>query len=110
MHYVIAERVARESDMMMTCLETEAALPHYIAGKLSKLEREELLQHLAVCSGCGERLAAVQHAVQTISQSVARVPDPSAGEVPPALLRAIAACVRVGAAEHAGLATILITI
>jgi anti-sigma factor RsiW len=84
--------------MMMTCLETEAVLPQYMAGRLSRLEREELLQHLAVCSGCRERVASFRHAMHTISQSVASVADPSAGEVPPALLRAIAAFVGTGAA------------
>jgi hypothetical protein len=94
--YVMDEPVARESGMMMTCLETEAALPQFIAGRLSKLEREELLRHVAICSGCGERLVLVRHAMQTISQSVASVPEPSPGEIPPALLRAIAACVGTG--------------
>jgi anti-sigma factor RsiW len=82
--------------MMMTCLETEAALPQFIAGRLSKLEREELLRHVAICAGCGDRLVSFRHAMQTISQSVATVSEPSAGEVPPALLRAIAACVGTG--------------
>ena len=83
---------------MMTCLETEAALPHYIAGRLSKLEREELRQHLAICAGCSERVVSLRHAMLTISRSVAAVSDPCAGEVPPALLRAIVAVVGTGSA------------
>jgi anti-sigma factor RsiW len=98
--YVIDEPVARESSMMMTCLETESALPQFIAGRLSKPEREELLQHIAICSGCRERFVSVRHAMQTISQSVATLSDPSANEIPPALLRAIAACVGTGSTGH----------
>jgi len=75
--------------MMMTCFETETNLPRYVAGKLSKGEREGLRQHLAVCAGCSERAAGMQHAIQTIRDSFTELPEPSAQDVPEPLLRAV---------------------
>lgn len=77
--------------MMMTCLETDAFLPEYLAGGLSRLEREELLQHLSICRHCASRAAGLRNLRVSISRSVAAVPEPSAREVPQELLHAILA-------------------
>ena len=76
---------------MMTCLETDAFLPEYLAGGLTRLEREELLQHLSVCRQCASRAARLRDVRLAIFRSVAGVCEPSAREVPEALLHAILA-------------------
>ncbi len=75
--------------MMMTCLETDACLPQYLAGGLSQLERDELRQHLSICRICARHAAELRAVRQTIGRFAADTPEPSASEVPLALIQAI---------------------
>jgi anti-sigma factor RsiW len=74
---------------MLTCFETDADLPRYFAGRLSKCEREGVRTHLSVCSGCAERAAEIRSAMRMIRDSVTEIPEPRAQDVPDPLLRAV---------------------
>lgn len=78
-----------ESIMMMTCCEARDFLAEYLTGAMSAIEREEFERHIAICDECTQRLRATKQAWHVALKSVARVPDPSADEVPDSLLRAI---------------------
>lgn len=75
--------------MMMTCCEARDFLAEYLTGAMSAIEREEFERHIAICDECTQRLRATKQAWHVALKSVARVPDPSADDVPDSLLRAI---------------------
>jgi anti-sigma factor RsiW len=78
----------------MTCREFSEFLDAYLAGELSRAEREEFQRHLDVCKQCVDYLATYEQAVK-LGKAAFERPDGDVPEkVPEELVRAILAARR----------------
>ena len=75
--------------MTMTCREIRDYLVDYLAGDLAPQERNELERHLEGCSHCADHVDASRHALHVSRAALQSLQNPSADEVPDALLKAV---------------------
>jgi len=74
---------------MITCTEVKLSLSRFLRGQLPAQDRVDLHRHLAVCDACTRTVEGARDAMELSRSACAAARDPSAEDVPEALLLAI---------------------